>query len=153
MLLGFHVLISLVAIVAGFVFLRGLLLGREAASGFFLLTTLATSLSGFLLPFQQILPSHILGAISVALLSLALWARYAGHLQGGWRRAYVVSSLISFSFNLLVLFVQTFKRLPHPLNLAEPLAQLVLLVWMVWVALRAERSFRNAPTPPLALGL
>ena len=60
-----HVLISLLGIASGFVILAGFLgdKRRDGANAFFLVTTILTSLSGFILPAHKILPSHILGAL------------------------------------------------------------------------------------------
>jgi len=55
-----HVLISLVGILSGFVVLFGLLTAKllNRWSAIFLTTTVATSLTGFVLPADRLLPSH-----------------------------------------------------------------------------------------------
>ena len=60
-LLGFHVVVSLVGIATGLVVLAGLIANNrlEGWTLIFLATTLATSVTGFFFPVQQILPSHI----------------------------------------------------------------------------------------------
>ena len=68
-----HVAISLVAIAAGLVVLYGLLTAKrlEAWTAMFLLTTVLTSATGFGFPFEKLLPSHVIGAISLVLLTVS----------------------------------------------------------------------------------
>lgn len=119
-----HVLISLVALAAGVAFWRGLVQGHPQAETLFLSTTAATSLSGYLFPFHQLLPSHIVGAISVVLLGIA-WNTRSRH-----GALFIVTSMSAFYLNALVLFVQTFKRVP-PLSSFEGPAQLLLLLGFI----------------------
>ncbi|HEY0377946.1 MAG TPA: hypothetical protein VGC87_13590, partial [Pyrinomonadaceae bacterium] len=60
----------------------------------FLTTTVATSVTGFLFPFHHFLPSHAVGVLSLIVLAIAILARYRFHLVGGWRKTYVISSLL-----------------------------------------------------------
>ncbi len=87
-----HVVISLIAIVAGLVVMFGLL-GSKPLPGLtaiFLLFTILTSATGFLFPFKELLPSHIIGIISLVLLAIACFALYGmklvGRLASGLRR-------------------------------------------------------------------
>ena len=61
-----HVAISLIAIVAGFVVLYGMLTARrlDGWTGFFLTTTVLTSVTCFFFPFHGITPALITGAKS-----------------------------------------------------------------------------------------
>ena len=79
-----HVLISLVGIGSGLLVLYGMLKGKrfKGATAILLVTTVSTSLSGFLFPFGRLLPSHILGFISLVALAAAILARYALHMAG-----------------------------------------------------------------------
>src|SRR5438132_14171576 len=88
-----HVLLSLVGIASGLVVVFGLLAGKrlDGWTALFLVTTVATSVTGFGFPFDHLLPSHKVGIISLAVLAVAILARYAFHLAGGWRRIYVIS--------------------------------------------------------------
>ena len=73
-----HVVISLIGIVSGFFVLFGLF-GSNRMPGMtalFLLTTILTSLTGFLFPFEKLLPSHILGILSLIMLAIAVFALY-----------------------------------------------------------------------------
>ena len=68
-----HVIISLLAIALGLVWVADLLRGRQSAliAGLFLLTTILTSVTGFMFPASAVTPAHIVGGIS--LVALALW--------------------------------------------------------------------------------
>ena len=109
-----HVVISLVGILSGFVVLYGLLTGRrfEGWTALFLLTTVATSVTGFGFPIDIILPSHIVGIISLVLLAAAILARYAFRLAGSWRSVYVIGAGIALYLNVFVLIVQLFQKVP-----------------------------------------
>src|SRR5258706_11473918 len=100
-----HVLISLVGIGAGLIVMFGLLGGRrlDVWTGLFLATTVLTSVTGFGFPFQHLLPSHILGILSLVILALAIPARYVFHLTGAWRWIYVVGAGMALYFNVFVL--------------------------------------------------
>ena len=71
-----HVAISLAGIASGSVVVGGLLTGRrlEGWTAVFLATTVATSVSGFLFPFQRFLPSHAFGVVSLVVLPVAIYA-------------------------------------------------------------------------------
>ena len=78
----------------------------------FLVSTLATSVTGFLFPFHAITPGIIVGIISVVLLAGAIIARYFGGLLGRWRLLYVVTAMISLYLNVFVLIAQLFEKVP-----------------------------------------
>jgi hypothetical protein len=132
-----HVMISLIGIVSGGVAMLGLLGGKrlDTTTAVFVGTTALTSLTGYGFPFDHLLPSHIVGAISLVVLAVAIYARYARRLAGRWRAAYVISAVAALYFNVFVLVVQLFRRVPALNALAptqsEPpfaVAQLVVLV-------------------------
>src|SRR6202166_3115828 len=87
-----HVLISLVGIGSGLIVMFGLLRGKrlDGWTGLFLVTTILTSVTGFGFPFDHLLPSHKVGILSLAVLAVAILARYGFHLVGPWRSLYVV---------------------------------------------------------------
>jgi hypothetical protein len=109
-----HVIISLGAIGSGLVVLAGLLMGRrlDVWTGVFLAGTVATSVTGFFFPFHQFTPALGVGIISLALLAVAIFGRYARRLAGRWRGIYVVSALVALYLNVFVLIVQSFQRVP-----------------------------------------
>ncbi len=147
-----HVAISLIGIVTGLVVLAGLLKGRELSgwTGVFLVTTAATSLTGYGFPAERVLPSHIVGAISLVTLAVATLAIYNFHLMRGWRRAYVVSAVLALYLNVFVLVVQSFEKLPPLHSLAPtqsepPFAIAQLLVLAIFIACGVMAWKRNRP--------
>ena len=150
-----HTLISLAGIASGFVVMFGLLAGNRmnAWTAIFLVTTVATSVTGFGFPFHKLLPPHIVGIISLVILAVAIAARYAFHLAGAWRWIYVVTAAIAQYFNCFVLVVQAFQKVPVLKALAptqkEPpfvVAQLAVLLLFVVLTTLATRKFRAVPT-------
>jgi hypothetical protein len=150
-----HVIISLVGIGSGLIVLFGLLNGKllRPWNGLFLFTTVLTSVTGFFFPYTKITPGIILGILSLIALAITLFALYARHLSGGWRRTYAVSALIALYFNVFVLVVQLFEKVPaiHALapTQAEPpfkIAQLLLLILTIVLITLAAKKFRS-PLP------
>ena len=108
-----HVAISLIAIVAGIIVMIGML-GAHRMPGLtalFLLFTILTSATGFLFPVAQLMPSHVIGIISLLLLVLACVALYGRKLAGAWRSIYVVTALVSLYLNVFVLVIQGFLKI------------------------------------------
>jgi len=146
-----HVVISLIAIVAGLIAVFGMLTGNRMAGWtmIFLITTILTSVTGFGFPFDHFLPSHWVGVISLVFLAVAVFAIYVQHLAGAWRWIYVVSAIIALWFNVFVLIVQAFMKISALKALAptqsEPpfqIAQGGALVLFVILAILAVRQFR-----------
>jgi hypothetical protein len=147
-----HVIISLIGIVSGLVVTFGLLRSQrmDGWTALFLVTTVATSATGFLFPFHKLLPSHILGVISLVLLAFAIAGRYAFHLAGAWRRIYSVTVVLSLWLNVFVLIAQLFMKVPalHPLapTGSEPpflIAQTVVMIIFIALAILAAKNFRG----------
>jgi hypothetical protein len=109
-----HVLISLIGIVAGLIAMIGWLKSDPSRipTAIFLATTILTSVTGFLFPFTKLLPSHIVGMISLVMLAFATFALYGRHLSGIWRPIYTVAALLSLYLNVFVLIVQAFLKIP-----------------------------------------
>ena len=148
-----HSVISLVGIAAGFVVVRGMFHSqrREGWTQVFLLTTVATSVTGFFFPFGTLLPSHKIGILSLIVLAIAMVALYVRHLAGAWRWMYVVCAVLAQYFNCFVLVVQLFRRVTVLQTLAptqsEPpfaITQLVVLLLFVWLGTRAVKRFHPA---------
>jgi hypothetical protein len=149
-----HVLISLVGIGSGFLVLYGMFLAKrfDGATAIFLVTTILTSVTGFLFPFVHLLPSHILGAISLVALAVAIIARYARHMAGAWRSIYVVSAVLALYLNVFVLVAQIFMKVPVAHALAptqsEPpflVVQLIVMAIFVVLGVFAVKKFRLEP--------
>ena len=145
-----HTLLSLVGIVAGLVVAGGLVAGRrlDGWTGLFLAATVLTNASGFGFPFVTFLPSHGVGILSLLILPLVLAARYWKQLAGGWRKVFVIGSVVTLYFNVFVLVVQLFRRLPALLASApkqtEPpfvITQLLVLALFVWLGRAALQGF------------
>jgi hypothetical protein len=150
-----HVIISLIAIVAGLVVMFGML-GSNRQPGLtaiFLLFTILTSVTGFMFPFNGVTPGILVGILSCILLAIACIALYAMHLAGAWRWIYVVTALASLYLNVFVLVIQSFLKIPalHELAPGNPPAgpafavvQGIVLVFFVVMVIGASRRFRPA---------
>lgn len=154
-----HVLISLVGIASGFVVIYGLLTEKrlDGWTAIFLVTTVLTSATGFLFPVEHILPSHIVGVISLAVLAVALVARYARHMEHSWRWIYVVCAVLALYLNVFVAVVQSFLKIPALHALAptqkEPpflVAQLLVMAIFVAIGIFAVKRFRIEPVATAA---
>jgi hypothetical protein len=149
-----HVVLSLIGIGSGFVVLSGLLTRRRVDrwTALFLASTVATSATGFGFPFDHLLPSHVVGVISLLVLTVAIIARYVLHLAGAWRRLYVIAAMVALYLNVFVFVVQVFQKVPALKAMAptqsEPpflLVQLVVLALFVVVTTVATIRSRNEP--------
>jgi hypothetical protein len=147
-----HVVLSLVGVLSGFVVMFGLLGGKrlDGWTALFLVTTVLTSVTGFLFPFHKFLPSHGVGIVSLVVLAVAIVARYAMHLTGGWRRSYVVTAMICLYLNVFVLIAQLFQKVPAlkataPTQSEPPflVAQVVVMAVFVVLTILAAKGFRN----------
>ena len=148
-----HTLISLVGILTGLIVLFGLLTGKrmDRWTAVFLSTTVATSLTGYGFPVERLLPSHIVGFISLIVLTIAIVARYTFRLRGAWRRIYVVTAALALYLNVFVGIIQAFLNVPALKAIApkqtEPpflIAQLtVLALFVVLTTIAAIRFPRQ----------
>ena len=150
-----HVVLSLIGIVSGFVVLYGLF-GSSRMPGLtalFLITTILTNATGFLFPFEKLLPSHMVGILSLVLLAIACIALYAMNLAGVWRGIYVLTAMVALYLNTFVLVIQSFLKI-GPLHALAPsvppseppfaVVQGIVLVFFVVAIFSAFRRFRPA---------
>src|SRR5271156_1654896 len=148
-----HVIISLIGIVSGIIVMFGMLGSRRmpGLTAIFLLSTILTSATGFGFPFTQLLPSHMIGILSLVLLAIACLALYGMKLSGAWRWIYAVTALVSLYLNVFVLVIQGFLKIPAltalapgnpPSGPAFAGVQGVVLVFFVLVIVGAVRRFR-----------
>jgi hypothetical protein len=146
-----HTAISVIGIVSGFIVVGGMLASKQLTTWtrVFLATTVLTSATGFLFPFNTLLPSHIVGAISLVVLAVTIAALVVFRLAGRWRAVYVIGAVLSLYFNSFVAVTQTFGKVPvlaalTPAQSEPPFAvtQLVLLVVFVILGVTATRAFR-----------
>jgi hypothetical protein len=153
-----HVIISLIAIVAGIIVMFGML-GSQRQPGLtaiFLIFTILTNATGFVIPpflTDKLLPSHMIGILSLVLLAVACIALYVMKLAGPWRWIYVVTALVSLYLNVFVLVIQSFLKVPflHALAPSVPpaeppfaVAQGIVLVFFVIMIIGVWRRFRPA---------
>jgi hypothetical protein len=152
-----HVIISLIGIVTGIVVVLGMLGGRKLGgwTAIFLAITALTSVTGFLFPFTKLLPSHVVGIISLVVLAVAVLALYAFHLDGPWRWIYVAGAILALYLNAFVAVVQAFQKLAFlqplaPTQAEAPfiVAQVAVLAIFAALGLLAVRRFHpSMPTP------
>ncbi len=118
---AFHVILSLIGIVSGLIVLAGLLAAdrKDGWTLVFLITTIGTSVTGFLFPYAGFTPAIGVGIISMIFLIAAVVALYVYRLAGAWRWIYVVSAIVSLYLNVFVLVAQSFQKIPA-LNALAP---------------------------------
>jgi hypothetical protein len=78
-----HTAISLIGIVGGLIVLAGMLRARRLPgwTALFLVTTVLTSVTGFMFPISGLTPAIVFGVISIVILAIALVALYVKHLS------------------------------------------------------------------------
>ena len=152
-----HVALSLVGIFTGLVVLFAMLSSKTLGgwTALFLATTVLTSVTGFPFPRDHILPSHIVGVISLVVLAIAIFALYYRHLAGAWRGIYVISAVVALYLNVFVAVVQSFLKVPMLSALAptqaEPpfiVAQTAVLLIFIALGILAFRSFHPRTDGP-----
>jgi hypothetical protein len=146
-----HVLISLAGIATGILVMYGFFTDQslDRWTAIFLITTALTSVTGFLFPFTAVTPAIKLGIISLGVLAIATVTRYFLHLT--WRKTYVIAACAALYFNVFVLVVQSFEKVPSLKALAptqkEPpfaVAQIIVLLLFVVLTTFAVKRFRTA---------
>jgi hypothetical protein len=150
-----HVVISLIAIVAGLIVMFGMV-GTYHSGGLtavFLIFTILTSVTGFMFPFNGVTPGILIGILSVILLAIACLALYSMKLAGAWRWIYLLTALISLYLNVFVLVIQSFLKIPplHEIAPGNPPAgpvfaviQGIVLVFFAVMIIQVWRRFRPA---------
>jgi len=148
-----HVALSLIGIAAGFLVIFQMIGGKKLGglNAVFLVTTILTSVTGYFFPNTKITPGMVIGAISLVVLAIALFALYSKKLAGGWRTVYVVTAVMAQFFNVLVLIVQSFMKIPALRAMAPTpdasiikICQLVALVLLVILGVIAGKKFKTA---------
>lgn len=147
-----HVAISLVGILTGIVVMYGLLTTKPLGgwTAVFLVSTVLTSLTGFAFPNEHVTPGQVVGVLSLMVLLGAIVARYGLHLRGAWRGIYVVCSALALYFNVFVLIVQSFEKVPAlkaiaPTQKEPPFAIVQLTVLAAFVVLTVLAVRRSRP--------
>jgi hypothetical protein len=104
----------------------------------------------------------VVGVISLLVLAVTIFARYARHLAGSWRLVYVVGAAVALYLNVFVLVVQLFLKVPA-LNAMAPtqseppfvVTQLIVMVLFIALTIIAARRFHIEPHrmgPAVAFG-
>lgn len=147
-----HVVISMVGIMTGFIVVALMLQSAPIAgwNAFFLITTVATSVTGYFFPFTQgLTPAHIVGAISLLILAVALYAIYVRKLVGVWCKVYVASAVAALYLNFFVGIVQSFDKFAYlkkfaPTRAEPPFAvtQGIILILFIILGIAAARRYR-----------
>ena len=149
-----HVVLSLVGIGSGFVIVFGLIAAKQLKgwTALFLATTVATSLTGFLFPFHKLLPSHVVGIVSLVVLTVAILARYLRHLTGAWRWIYAVNVVVGLYLNFFVFVAQAFQKVrvlkamaPTQSEAPFVITQLVVMALFVVLGIFAVKGFHAKP--------
>jgi len=149
-----HTLISLIAIFTGVVVLFGMIAGNRLNgwTKWFLTMAVLTTITGFFFPFHGFTPAIGLGIISLPFLAITIFARYGRHLTGAWRWVYVIGAVICLYFNLFVLVVQLFEKVPAlqaiaPTQTESPfkVVQLIVIVLTILLGIVAVARFRPEP--------
>jgi hypothetical protein len=150
----FHVALSLIGILAGLVVVFTLISAKQSKNwtAAFLVTTAATSVTGFLFPFHKFLPSHAVGIVSLLVLAVTIPALYVFHLSGAWRRVYVVGSVLALYLNVFVLIAQFFMKIPAlkalaPTQSEPPFLATQVVVMLVFIVLGILATKRFAAQP------
>ncbi len=148
-----HVIITLIAIGGGLIAVGGMFASHRlpVTTALFLLTTVLTSVTGFLFPIHGFTPALGVGILSCVLLAIALFAYYGKHLIGPWRWIYVITAIVALYFNVFVLVVQSFIKVAALNALAptqaEPpfaIAQGAVLAIFILIGIVAVIRFRPA---------
>ena len=156
--IAIHVAVSLAGIGAGLVALAGMLVGKrlDGWTAVFLASSAATSASGFALAADRVLPSHIVGTLSLLVLGAGAYARYRQDLAGRWRAVYVVAAVLALYLNVFVAVVQSFLKVAALRALAptqtEPpfvIAQAGMLALFAGLCVAAVVNFRPSDSASL----
>jgi hypothetical protein len=146
-----HTAIALVGIFSGVVAVTRMLRVRRLNgwTTLFLFSTALTTITGFFFPFREILPSHIVGVISLVALVFVFVALYVKELEGGWRVTYIAGAVFVLYLNTFVGVVQSFQKVsflrPLAPTQAEPpfiIVQGLLLLVSVIAFFAVSRRFR-----------
>ena len=146
-----HTIIALIGIVSGVIAVTRMLSVRRLNgwTTLFLLSTALTTITGFFFPFTEVLPSHIVGVISLVALCFVFVARYVKDMEGGWRVTYIAGAVFVLYLNTVVGVVQSFQKLsflkPLAPTQAEPpflIAQGIVLLVFVVAFFAVSRKFR-----------
>jgi hypothetical protein len=145
-----HVIISLVAIPAGFIVVFGMLQNRHSGlwAAIYLVLIALTSLTGYPIPPLGLDPPRVVGTISLVVIVMAIAALYVFHLSGVWRGIYVVTAVAALYLDCFVGVVQALGKIPalHALAPTQSspgfaVAQIVVLAIFVFLGYLGLKRF------------
>ena len=150
-----HVILSLITILSGLLVLVGMIVAKRRPGWtlLFLATATATSVSGFFFPSDSFGPAHIVGALSLVVLIVALITRYVSRLAGASRWIYVMAALLALYLDVFVGIAQAFQKLAFlqalaPTQSEPPFLYTQLGVLAIFVVLGIVALIRFHPAPP-----
>jgi hypothetical protein len=150
---AFHTAITLVAIVSGLLMLFAMLRNDRAngMTNVFLLFSVLTAVTGFMIQIRPVTPAVQLGVILSVLLVFALLGRYMFRMRGAWRWIYIVTAVTALWSNCFVLVVQTFSKVPAlhaiapgnpPSGMVFSAVQGIVLLFFIVAGTLSLRRFR-----------
>jgi MFS family permease len=145
-----HVVLSLIALVAGLVVTAGFLSSRArpGIAALFLWSILLATLTGLAFPSTRFGMGHKLGFVTALVLLPTFAALYIHRLAGAWRWIYTTGCLTVLWLNGVIGVFQAFAKLDVLRPYAQPAiidaAQLVLFAICAALALLAVQRFRPA---------
>lgn len=150
-----HVIITLVAMLAGFIVLFGMIRNKHSGlwAAIYLVLIALTSLTGYPIPPLGLDPPRIIGTLSLVLIIMAIAGLYIFHLSGIWRAIYVVTATFALYLDCFVGVVQAFGKVAALRALAPTqsspifaVAQLAVLAIFGALGYLAFRRFHPAVT-------
>jgi hypothetical protein len=126
----------------------------DGMTALFLVTTILMSVTGFMFPYHGPTPGIIIGVISLVLLAVSVYARYARKIVGGVRKAYVITAMLALWLNVFILIAQLFEKVPalHALAASSKVpflaSQVVVLILFTLFTNRAIKGFRGEALRP-----
>ena len=144
-----HTIISLIGIGTGLIVMSGMWSSNRmpGMTALFLVTTILTSVTGFMFPFKAFGPPHAVGVLSLIVLVFTVLGVYVYRLVGRWRAIYVYTAVFALYLNVFVLVVQMFQKIPALNELApkgnEPPFAVTQGIVFVLFALAGWHSLRK----------
>jgi hypothetical protein len=149
-----HVLISLVGIGLGLAVMFRILIGRrlDRLPPLFFVATLTAILTGFGFPHTGLLPSHIIGILSIAVMAVTIPACCVFHREGAWREVFVVGCATTLYLSIFVFLMKVLLKFPalHALAPTERqkcppflISQFIILALFVVVTNLALKRFHS----------
>jgi hypothetical protein len=154
---AFHIALSVAGLLSGVVVVLGMLKDKRLPrwTAVFVITTIATSATGFLFHSLSFGPPHLIGVISLIVLTGAVAALYIYRLSDGWRSVFVATAVLALYLNAFVGVAQAFQKIAFLHALAptgsEPpflMAQAVVLMLFVLIAVPSLTRFHPSSVTP-----